>query len=316
MFQNNSPMLKDKMENLKKYLPSKKFTHLIMWFGVLGILFLIVFFLFSSKNHFGITAPKTDLQIGNLTVNDLVQKDSDGDGVPDWEEALWGTDPHNKATFNGVPDATYIADKKKALSGNGDTDTSLTETDKFAQEFFSAFTAMKAAGQDSTTINNFSSSLGQNIINPNLTDAYTINDVKVDNNNETSDTRNKYYTALKQLFDKYKTEGLGDELDIVSSQLNSSSDTSNNPGQSDKLLAIGKAYQDFATSMMVMSVPASLTQYHLDIANGANNTGVSVINMAKISGDPIVGLSGLSQYQKYSGDFVTAVENLQTDLGQ
>ena len=55
-------------------------------------------------------------------------------------------------------------------------------------------------------------------------------------------------------------------------------------------------------------------QYHLHIANSSNNTGISVSNMAKITSDPVVGLSGLSQYQKYSDDLVKAVTDLETFL--
>ena len=65
---------------------------------------------------------------------------------------------------------------------------------------------------------------------------------------------------------------------------------------------------------MQMSVPQSLADYHLRIANSANNTGISVSNMEKIVNDPIIGLSGLSQYQKYSDDLVKAVTDLETFL--
>ena len=46
------------------------------------------------------------------TLNDLLQKDTDGDGVMDWEEALWGTDPNNPTTFNNVADSEYIKEKR------------------------------------------------------------------------------------------------------------------------------------------------------------------------------------------------------------
>ena len=65
---------------------------------------------------------------------------------------------------------------------------------------------------------------------------------------------------------------------------------------------------------MDTSVPESLVEYHLQIANSSNNLSISVSNMAKVTNDPIVGLSGISQYQKYSEDLVQAVEDLESIL--
>ena len=45
----------------------------------------------------------------------IIVVDTDGDGIADWEEALWGTDKNKKITFNDTPDATYIENKKKEL---------------------------------------------------------------------------------------------------------------------------------------------------------------------------------------------------------
>src|SRR3989338_5654822 len=203
-------------------------------------------------------------------------------------------------TFNDVPDATYIENKKKELKieqGVIENETKLTETEKFAREFFTSYTAMKSSGQiDNETINSFSNALGQNIVNPNLIDRYLDEDVK-------------------SLFKKYQSSGIGDELEIVSNglALNSTNETGNTD-QYGKLSTIARAYQDFAKKTMEISVPQSLVEYHLRIANSSNNTGISVSNMVKIINDPIVGLSGLSQYQKYSEDLIKAVSDLETFL--
>jgi len=182
----------------------------------------------------------------------------------------------------------------------------LTETEKFAREFFASYSAMKSSGQvDSNTINNFSSSLGQNIVNPSLIDRYSATDVKINAIDNTA-SKQKYYQDVQKLFKSYQSTGLGDELDIISQGLatNSTNGITDNTDKYSKLLTIGNAYQDFAKKVMGMGVPQSLSEYHLRIANSSNNTGISVSNMTKITNDPIVGLSGLSQYQKYSDNLV------------
>ena len=98
----------------KNYLPSKKFIYSIVILVTIGILFFVVSSLLSKKNHFS-AANSSQLQASNMTINDLLQKDSDGDGVADWQEALWGTDPNKKQTFDGISDSEYISKKKADL---------------------------------------------------------------------------------------------------------------------------------------------------------------------------------------------------------
>lgn len=309
------------MEKYQKYLPSKKFAIITSVIIVLAVLIFVIFFMPSSGENFGITGNKQarPVIVENPTLPDLIQRDTDGDGVPDWEEALWGTDSQKKITFNDTPDATYIENKKKELKIEGSVladATKLTETEKFAREFFTSYSAMKSSGQiDQNTINDFSSALGQNIVNPTLVDRYTETDVKI-NNVDNPASKQKYYFEVKTLFKKYQSTGLGNELDLVSQALasNSADGTSSNTSQYDKLPAIASAYQNFAQKVMELSVPQSLAEYHLRIANSANNTGISVSNLGKIASDPIVGLSGLSQYQKYSDDLVKAVTDLEAYL--
>ncbi|MEK7104427.1 MAG: hypothetical protein AAB868_00115, partial [Patescibacteria group bacterium] len=230
------------MEKYQKYLPSKKFAIITSVIIVLAVLIFVIFFMPSSGENFGITGNKQarPVIVENPTLPDLIQRDTDGDGVPDWEEALWGTDKNKKITFNDTPDATYIANKKKELKIEGSVladATKLTETEKFAREFFTSYSAMKSSGQiDQNTINDFSSALGQNIVNPTLVDRYTETDVKI-NNVDNPASKQKYYFEVKTLFKKYQSAGLGNELDLVSQALasNSADGTSSNTSQYDKL---------------------------------------------------------------------------------
>ncbi len=308
-------------EKYSEYLPSRKFILITSSCIVLAIIIFAIFFMSSGGENFssGNNKNNTALKIENQTISDLIQKDSDSDSIPDWEEDLWGTDKNKKMTFGDMSDATYIGNKKKELKiEQSVNEKKLTETEKFAREFFTSYSAMKSSGEiDNDTINSFSNALGQKIVNPELIDRYTEADVKVGSTDNTA-SELKYYTDVKNLFKSYQSLGMGDELSIVSNSLisNSTSGTANNPDQYSKLSIISGAYKNFAQKVMELSVPRSLTDYHLRIANSSNNTGISVLNMGKVINDPIVGLSGLSQYQKYSDDLVKAVSDLETVLSK
>lgn len=301
----------------KKYFKYLKSQKAILVVGACVI--LIIVFSISPRGktllNKAVNKDSVALTIQKQTVSDLIQNDTDGDGVADWEESLWGTDKNKKITFDGIDDFTYIEKKKKLLQNEESAnENKLTETEKFAREFFTSYTAMKSSGEvDTNTINGFSNALGQKIINPNLIDYYTEADLKI-NPTDSAVSKQKYYEDIKNVFSKYENSGMGDELNIVNNRL--ISDSGNNTNQSSQLLTISTAYQNFARDIMKTSVPKSISLYHLQIVNSANNTGISISNMNKMTDDPIVGLSGLSQYQKYNDDFLKGLENLKTALTQ
>ena len=301
-----------------KYLPSKKFTYIILGFIGLGIIFFTISGLFFGKNSYIAQRKEVKLQNQKITLNNLLQKDTDSDGVMDWEEALWGTDPDKERTFNDTSDLNYIKQKRGDLNLSENSNLTLnndtiTETDKFAQQFFASLTAMKQSGQiNENTINNISTSLGQSIVDPNLIDKYTEKDINLTQNDNINE-QNTYYENAKKLFEQYKKEDLGSELEIVSTIV-SSNKLENEQDSINKLTNIANAYKSFAQKMVELEVPESLAQYHIQIVNNSNNTGVSVKNMINIIDDPIIGLSGLSQYQKYSDELIASVGDLEKIL--
>lgn len=299
---------------MKKYLPSKKFFYKVIILIILGIILLLILNFSSQKKLFFFAEKeKSRLSTQRATVTDLIQQDTDGDSMLDWEEALWGTDKNNKATFDGVSDDVYIKNKKEELKiENIEEDAEgLTETEKFAREFFASFVALKASGEvDQQAINNFSSALGQKITYPALIDNYSTEDMEI-SSDESKEKGIEYYSNIKNVFEKYKSNGIGDELDIITNILTT---TANTKEKNDKLIIIANSYQGFAEEIIKIAVPQNLADNHLKIVNSANNIDISIGNMAKISTDPIVGLSGLSQYQKYSEELITAVQELEEKL--
>jgi hypothetical protein len=303
-------------ENFKNkyanYLPSKKFAYSILTVAIGGIIIFAVAYLLSSKNHF-FSKKEPNLRAENLTVNQLLQRDLDEDGVTDWEESLWGTDPNKKETFDGILDKIYIENRRKELGGKEEINAGeLTETEKFAREFFASLAAMKASGEiDDSTINNFSSALGQKIASSPILNQYSEKDIELTKGDELAD-QEEYYKIAADLYEKYKGRGIGDELEIAGGLAEAEKNNVNDNPQ--ELTRIAKAYKDFAGALLKIPAPRSLLKYHLEIINNANNTGIAVENMAKIATDPLIGISSLSQYQKYSEALIKSVQDLEDFL--
>ena len=293
---------------LKKIFRKKVLLFIIL--GILAVLIFFVFFVFSKEESF-ISKKRAD--VGDETIIGLMQADTDQDGILDWEESLWGTDKNNPTTFDGMPDATYIEKQKEEnnIKSFGDG-SSTTETDKFAREFFSAYATLKTENVDNVSISSFASALGQGLINPELIDQYQPVDVIIDPA-DTESAKTAYYQTIKKYYEDALDVGAGNELDIVGNGMLHYNATGEESGF-EELPVIASAYEEFAKKVMETPVPESIQDLHLLIANGANNTSIAVKNMKNILLDPVVGLSGLSQYQKYSEDLVNAVSDLETTL--
>ena len=78
---------------MNKLLPSKKFIK--VFGGIVLALGLIVLIgvVFNKKTIFE-TKKENSGQV--IVVGDLIEKDTDGDGLKDWEESLWGTDKEKR----------------------------------------------------------------------------------------------------------------------------------------------------------------------------------------------------------------------------
>ena len=86
------------MSDFKKYLPSKKFTAVILFIVVIIVLFFtvksIVKFFHNRALSKGQPIPVS------VTVETIVQKDGNDNGIADWEEYLWGLNPNRNGEKN------------------------------------------------------------------------------------------------------------------------------------------------------------------------------------------------------------------------
>lgn len=293
---------------MPNYLPSKKLIIkilivLVIFLAILGIKTV------ASKNNQPKEGKNTDSKA--KTVQELISEDSDGDGLTNWEEALWGIDPHNKSTNPEISDWDYVTNKRaemKSKQPNPTETPSENQTDKFAKELFTTITALNQSGNlNSGMISNLSNNLSDKIVETTIDDSFSLGDIDMEPE-VTNVNQKDYYEKVQQLFALSQVAGLGSELEIIA-RLDPNTDEFHL-----KLNNSSRAYIAFANNLKSLKTPSNLALKNLAIINSALKTGSAVKSLASITSDPIVGIVGLSQYQKYSQDFIEASEELRSYL--
>jgi len=291
------------MDNLKKYLPSKKFASIILVIIVFIALFFAiketVFFLKDKKtsgNKNGVV---------QVTVGEVIQKDSNDNGIADWEEYLWGLDPAK----NGPENKETIENKKKALTQSGgitvpDDSKAITENEILSREFFATIVSLQQTGSlNEESLNSVSSSIGQKIEAVPIEDVYTKKDLVI--KSDSAAANKAYYDAYGALVTKYENADIGSELTLISQGLGN-----NDPQALYAAKTVAAAYISFADEFIKIPVPNSLSTIHLDLSNNYYKVGQSIQGLVQVISDPIIGMRAIINYKQYSDGLVLDVEKL------
>ena len=255
----------------------------------------------------------------NTTVSDWINKDSDGDGIPDWEERLWGTDPNNPETIPGVPDAQTIQQMKEKMGADStntgtpvSTSGSLTKTDQFSRDFMATVSTLSENGTlDQATIDKLSSSLSDEIQNTTQQKVYTLADLKITNDNSINAVK-KYSTAIDNLYPKNPVKY------TVINVLNEFSPDGNNvyPEKLSELNPIIKQENDLLVGTLKAQVPQSLALLDLNFINKLETLLENLNSITMYNTDPILSLSGIGKYNQSSTDLATATQALTDAINQ
>jgi hypothetical protein len=245
---------------------------------------------------------------GNITVKDLVNKDTDTDGIPDWEEILWGLDPNKKETTPGVPDGTTIS-KLKASQATGveiaaedQNIENLTQTDKFSRELFSTLVALSQNGTiDETTAEKISGSLAEQIQNSAQRKMFISSDLKILNDNSIKAIKN-YKNTTDNIPKKYTTES--NVLDILQRFI--VDENTVDPSVLVELDPIIAQAQNMIDEILKMSVPQILASTHLNFLNAGQGLLENVSDIRLFDTDPIVAMGGIGKYEESLASFQSA----------
>lgn len=291
------------MNNFKKYLPSKKFAYILLF--ILAI--ILIFFLAKGAISL-IKNRKTVDKEGNLipiTVGTVIQKDTNNNGIADWEEYLWGLDPNK----NGPENKEFILAKKKSLIESGDMlpeddSKAITDNDMLSRQFFATIVSLQQTGNlDTESINSVSEALGKNIEATPIPDIYTKDMLTIKTDSALVNTA--YRDALANLINKYQDANIGSELTFIVQGL-----SDQDPSALYAAQTVGEAYQSFGKELLKIPVPRLVSLAHLSAANNYEKTGQTIKNLAQILSDPLIGMKSIISYKQYSDALYSDLEKI------
>jgi hypothetical protein len=294
-----------------KYLPSKQF---IVRLGTLLVLVGVLFGLYKLSIYFK-NRPKASLATQkNVLVKDIVQKDSNGNGIADWEETLWGLDP----TKDGQGNKDIIQAKKATLNQSTTASTkdittptslSSTQNDALSAEFFTLIMSLQDSGDiNSSSIKSISDALGKTIVPDPIADTYTAK-MQIVVANPTKSQTLDYFKGFKVLLDTYTAKKMGQELTFITQGIQNK-----DPKALQYAVGIAQAYHDFARDLMKLKVPSTIAPVALSMANDYEKIGQSIEGMSQILQDPIIGMRSLISYKQYDDAAAADIEKLPDNI--
>jgi hypothetical protein len=261
----------------------------------------------------------------------IATRDSNGDGLPDWQKALYGipltsttTDYYHlgmtdgEAVARGLIVPRAIADIAVATSSSSSViiDPSLppapavgTLTDTFAKTFFSLYMNAKAANNgvelSETQVNDLAAqalaTLSSTITStPNYKSA---RDLAISGSG--ADVLRAFAASAEAVILKNKSDTNKNEIlylqDIVEK---------NDTTASSHLVSIAKAYRDSAVGLAALPVPSELAANDLVLINTMIRLSEITSDFARVNTDPLPAMIALQQYMPTS----QALANVFSDI--
>lgn len=253
--------------------------------------------------------PAVEASTETALLKAIATKDSDNDGLPDWEESLYGTDPHNSDSFKlGLTDGEAvakglivpkaIANIPNATSTQSANSGTLTET--FAENFFMLYLSAKQANNGVDLTSDQTSTLAEQAVNQFLqtfvpaSDFKTAEDIKISGTGP--DALRVFAIAAEAVFRNSKDkdeEATMSDLEYFQSAIQGDDATA--PAH---LVSLAKTYRSSAAGLAVLPVPKELATDDLVLVNAIMRLGGIYSDFARVGTDPLGAMLALQQYQQ------------------
>lgn len=288
-----------------KYLPGTSIRILLLLLIILSLVYFVVIPTIAKIKKDGVPPVKPLSFQTILPSGDPTTRDSDGDGIVDWQEIAIGLDPQKKETSAGTPDKQVYTLIKNKLGNDAFAQAinDSTTTDKLSLTI--AHTINQSAATSGTTITESLSEISvSEILNyiesqKSTHTIYTSQDLTIV---EGSLKNNQVYAAAMQNLLKNNPANDTILLDIKS--------YASGTGSQQKIAPALAAMSTAITQMKTMSVPSAASTLHISILNALQGFYQATEAIDPTTPDEVVRLGSLSILQDYAIQLATNVGKL------
>lgn len=290
---------------MKEYLPSRQF---IIRVGIIALIALATLGIYKIISLIKFKKEQSK-EPTKLLIKDVVQKDTNSNGIPDWEESLWGLDPNK----DGQKNKEIITEKRAELAKSSndyiiDGNQPSKDTEDLSKEFFATIVSLQQTGNlDDSSMDAISKAVGEKIVAEPISDIYTPGMMTTKPTNEK--TTSAYLAAFKKLNDKYADKDMGNELIFIAQGIKN-----NDPQAISVISDIATSYRSFGRELVKIPVPDSVSTYNLMLANDYEKVAQSIDSLTLLLSDPIIGMKGLINYKKYSDELISNIQNISDNI--
>lgn len=224
--------------------------------------------------------------------------DSDGDGLQDWEETLWGTDPFlADSDGDGISDTAEVLEQQGNLELTIDNvssrvpDAPLTETDKFARDLYASISSIDTLG----IFDDPNTALYQGTVTKLLefipADTFSVADIQTVT--PSVETVTLYYNQTGAIFNNNITNSeIIQQINIYLTNDTLTTDEANLFVSQEAL-----RLRNVAGTLALLSVPENIVAVHVGILNQSLRLAFILEYLLDTTSDPIVSYSALASYQ-------------------